>query len=158
MMKSLIYVSILLLFVAATDVAVKDQCDCTKLLSQADCKANSVCSWATTTSLCSKKDTGTTSTVGYCQLITEAATCAKTKGCAYVDSACAIFAGCSAYKGATDSECQAISKFCNSDGTAFCIAPGTCPTYKTQDDCTGKGSTAGTGTCVWDTNSNACRE
>lgn len=38
-------------------------------------------------------------------MITDAATCAKTKGCAYVDSACAIFAGCTAYKGATDAEC-----------------------------------------------------
>ncbi|CAK62361.1 unnamed protein product (macronuclear) [Paramecium tetraurelia] len=154
-MKVLITISILLMAASTTDVAVSDQCNCEKLLSQADCKAKQGCSWSTTTSLCSKLDSGSSSTEGYCGLITDAITCAKTKGCAYLDSVCQIFAGCSAYKGATDAECQAISKQCNSDGTAFCVDPGTCTTYKTAEDCTGKGSSGGSGTCVWDT---SCRE
>jgi pyrimidine deaminase RibD-like protein len=88
-------------------------------------------------------------------LLADTASCAKTRGCAYVDSGCVIFAGCSAYKGATDAECQAISKFCNSDGVAFCVAPGTCSSYKTEETCTGKASSAGSGTCVWDS---GCRD
>ncbi|CAD8156844.1 unnamed protein product [Paramecium pentaurelia] len=154
-MKILITISILLLTASTTDVAVSDQCNCEKLLSQADCKAKQGCNWSTTTSLCSKTDSGSSSSEGYCGLISDASTCAKTKGCAYIDSVCQIFAGCSAYKGATDSECQAISKQCNSDGQAFCVDPGTCTSYKTAEDCTGKGSSGGSGTCVWDT---SCRE
>ncbi|CAD8071729.1 unnamed protein product [Paramecium sonneborni] len=154
-MKILITISILILTASTTDVAVSDQCNCEKLLSQADCKSKQGCNWSTTTSLCSKMDSGSSSTEGYCGLISDGNTCAKTKGCAYIDSVCQIFAGCTAYKGASDAECQAISKQCNSDGQAFCVDPGTCTTYKTQEDCTGKGSTGGSGTCVWDT---SCRE
>lgn len=87
-MQILMTMSILLLIASATDVAVSDSCSCEKLLSQADCKSKSGCNWSTTTSLCSKKDSGSSSTEGYCGLISEANTCAKTRGCAYIDSVC----------------------------------------------------------------------
>ena len=103
-MKSLIILGVLLIMTSATNVLVANSCVCDKLLSQADCKAKSGCGWSTTTSLCTA-NSGTTTSEGYCALITDASSCAKTKGCAYVDSACVIFAGCTAYKGATDAEC-----------------------------------------------------
>ena len=38
---------------------------------------------------------------------------------------------------------------------AFCVAPGTCSSYKTEETCAGKASSAGSGTCVWDS---GCRD
>ncbi|CAD8107903.1 unnamed protein product [Paramecium sonneborni] len=145
-MNVLMRIAIIIIIVYGTDVVVVvDQCTCDKLLSQMDCKSKKGCDWSSRG--CQKQDSGDGSIEGYCGLISDGNSCAKTKGCAYVESKCQIFGGCTAYKGVNNVECQSISKFCNSDGDAFCIEP--------EKECTSKASNGGSGICVWD---NSCRE
>ena len=108
-------------------------CSCSQLLSSADCTYNSAqgCAWNSTTSVCATSSTSVTPTTttyaAYCDSYTSS-TCPSTYPCAYVDSACTYFTGCTPYAKTTDSDCQAISTRCITDGT-HCVEVTTCSAF-----------------------------
>ncbi|CAD8113351.1 unnamed protein product [Paramecium primaurelia] len=166
-MKNLILIC-LLAMVLTQQVQHTNRCnDCGQLKSQSDCETEitvtGACEWVaaagTTPAKCQKKTTvdPVASFKPYCELVDKPETnCAKTLGCAYVDSKCTHFAGCPAYVKTTTTDCQAISYFCVSDGNA-CIEAKECKEY-TQQQCESTPSISGILKCKWDTNSGACRD
>ncbi|CAD8113555.1 unnamed protein product [Paramecium primaurelia] len=166
-MKNLILIC-LIAMVLTQQVQHKNQCsDCGQLKSQNDCEqeitVTGACEWVaaagTTAAKCQKKTTvdPVASFKPYCELVDKPETnCAKTLGCAYIDSKCTHFAGCPAYVKTTTTDCQAISFFCVSDGNA-CIEAKECKEYN-QQQCESTPSISGILKCKWDTNSGACRD
>ncbi|CAD8211577.1 unnamed protein product [Paramecium octaurelia] len=166
-MKNLIFIC-LLAMVLAQQVQYTNRCnDCGQLKSQNDCEqevtVTGACEWVaasgTTAAKCQKKTTvdPVASFKPYCELVDKPeANCAKTFGCAYVDSKCTHFTGCPAYVKTTTTDCQAISYFCVSDGNA-CIEAKECKAY-TQQQCESTPSISGILKCKWDTTAGACRD
>ncbi|CAK67723.1 unnamed protein product (macronuclear) [Paramecium tetraurelia] len=155
----------LIALVCSQQVLKSNECnDCGLFKSQTDCEGYKAvtCEWiaavGTTAAKCQKK-TGTQQGTfkPYCELVDKPETnCWKTLGCAYLDSKCVHFAGCSAYVKTTVSECQAISYRCVSDGTA-CIEAQECGKYS-QSQCEGTPSISGTFKCKYDTTQSQCRD
>lgn len=54
MRKSFLIYTLLVILTQTTEVEVRNQCDCDKLLSLADCKAKLGCTWSFTNVGCSK--------------------------------------------------------------------------------------------------------
>nr|CAA59447.1 alpha-51D-immobilization antigen [Paramecium tetraurelia] len=166
-MKNLIFIC-LLAMVLAQQVQHTNKCnDCGQLKSQNDCEqevtVTGACEWVaasgTTAAKCQKKTTvdPVASFKPYCELVDKPETnCAKTLGCAYVDSKCTHFTGCQAYVKTTTTDCQAISYFCVSDGNS-CIEAKECKAY-TQQQCESTPSISGILKCKWDTTAGACRD
>jgi hypothetical protein len=135
-MKLIIFLCLTSLVFTQT-VLNKNTCNaCTQLKSQSDCTSGKTvpnCEWiapadttAATAGKCQLKTTATY--VEYCSTLTTG--CASELGCAYVDSKCTHFTGCSAYIKTTTAECQAITFECVSDGVS-CVPASVCADYKT---------------------------
>ncbi|CAK67224.1 unnamed protein product (macronuclear) [Paramecium tetraurelia] len=166
-MKNLILIC-LVAMVLAQQVQYTNRCnDCGQLKSQNDCEqeitVTGACEWVaasgTTAAKCQKKTTvdPVASFKPFCELVDKPETnCAKTFGCAYVDSKCTHFTGCPAYVKTTTTDCQAISYFCVSDGNS-CIEAKECKAY-TQQQCESTPSISGILKCKWDTTAGACRD
>ncbi|CAK61922.1 unnamed protein product (macronuclear) [Paramecium tetraurelia] len=166
-MKNLFLIC-LLAMVLAQQVQYTNRCnDCGQLKSQNDCEqevsVTGACEWVaasgTTAAKCQKKTTvdPVASFKPYCELVDKPETnCAKTLGCAYVESKCTHFTGCPAYVKTTTTDCQAISYFCVSDGNS-CIEAKECKAY-TQQQCESTPSISGILKCKWDTTAGACRD
>lgn len=157
----------MILLSSSDTIKQSDACVCDKILSENDCKSKTGCTWTatppadgTTTTTTGKCETTTTTTEPvpqtYCETISEPEkNCAKTTGCAYVDSKCTHFTGCSAYVKTTNLDCQAISILCITDGTQ-CVDAKLCSEYTTQTDCQNNPSTSGILKCKYD--NGTCRD
>ncbi|CAD8144072.1 unnamed protein product [Paramecium pentaurelia] len=132
-------------------------CACSQLLS-GDCikmfHLNKTCGVSTT------PVTPTVTNVAYCDKFAETdcpkakpcTDCGNDAACAWVQSKCIFFTGCTPFAKTLDSECQAISNRCITDGT-HCVEIDACSTYKKQLPCVK--NAAGT-LCYWDTTNNSC--
>ncbi|CAD8194464.1 unnamed protein product [Paramecium octaurelia] len=159
---------LMMLIIFPQQVQHTNRCnDCGQLKSQTDCESEitvtGACEWVaaqgTTAAKCQKKTIVDPVTYfkPYCELVDKPETnCAKTLGCAYIDSKCTHFAGCQAYVKTTTTDCQAISYYCVSDGNA-CIEAKECKDY-TQQQCESTPSILGILKCKWDTNAGNCRD
>ncbi|CAD8176985.1 unnamed protein product [Paramecium pentaurelia] len=155
----------LLLALATCQTYSITSCTCVQLLSEADCLKNTTlgCSWDSTKKTCAVSTTPVTPIVtfaAYCDSFAEA-DCPKAKpctdcgnyaACAWVDSKCTHFTGCTAFAKTTDPECQAISNRCITDGT-HCVEVDACSTYKKSLPCLKNASGR---LCFWDTTNNTC--
>lgn len=120
--KNMKYILLIcLMFGLGLQVTITEQSKCsacTEFKSQIDCENTSnglSCEWKS--SACVLKITPPVTFQAYCDTIVDPATmCAKTFGCAYVDSKCTHFTGCTAYVKTTVSECQGISIKCVTNG------------------------------------------
>lgn len=149
----------LLVLSYSIDVKKADQCQCTALLVESDCRQNSTCNWTLTGTVgkCDKLPTtttpGTTTStsliVSMCTSITAQTECAATLGCVYLNKACTFATGCPSYVFTTHKECQAVSKSCNSNGTN-CIEGKDCVAQKAQADCESMLTFSGSKYCKWD--------
>ncbi|CAD8082118.1 unnamed protein product [Paramecium primaurelia] len=144
-----------------------DQCsECSKLIRKQDCEYGN-CIWSTNNEsiegICidngSNVDQGNSSgQADYCKsILNPAQNCSKVKGCAYFNSSCTFFTGCSAYFFHTTFDCQQISLYCISEGDG-CIDAKKCEEYLTQDICENSGSSSGSGHCKWDSGNSKCRD
>ncbi|CAD8125030.1 unnamed protein product [Paramecium sonneborni] len=155
----------LLLTLATSQTYSIASCTCAQLLSEADCLKNTQlgCSWDSTKKACAVSTTPVTPTVSYaayCDTFAEA-DCPKAKpctdcgnyaACAWVNQSCTFFTGCTAFAKTLDSDCQAISNRCITDGT-HCVEIDACNTYKKQLPCV---KNAAGSLCYWDTTNNTC--
>nr|P17053.1 RecName: Full=G surface protein, allelic form 168; Flags: Precursor [Paramecium primaurelia]CAA36378.1 unnamed protein product [Paramecium primaurelia] len=155
----------LLLALVASQTYSLTSCTCAQLLSEGDCIKNVSlgCSWDTTKKTCGVSTTPVTPTVtyaAYCDTFAET-DCPKAKpctdcgnyaACAWVESKCTFFTGCTPFAKTLDSECQAISNRCITDGT-HCVEVDACSTYKKQLPCV---KNAAGSLCYWDTTNNTC--
>nr|P13837.1 RecName: Full=G surface protein, allelic form 156; Flags: Precursor [Paramecium primaurelia]CAA27514.1 unnamed protein product [Paramecium primaurelia] len=155
----------LLLALVASQTYSLTSCTCAQLLSEGDCIKNVSlgCSWDTTKKTCGVSTTPVTPTVtyaAYCDTFAET-DCPKAKpctdcgnyaACAWVESKCTFFTGCTPFAKTLDSECQAISNRCITDGT-HCVEVDACSTYKKQLPCA---KNAAGSLCYWDTTNNTC--
>ncbi|CAK70234.1 unnamed protein product (macronuclear) [Paramecium tetraurelia] len=141
------------------------QCDCSQLLSEDDCQKNDMikCQWDSTKKTCKIQDTTTNPVINYakycdnfkemeCPKQKPCSNCGSYSACAWVDGQCTFFTDCTAFNKTTDSDCQAISNKCITDGT-HCVEIDTCDKYKKQQSCVKSlfGSL-----CYWDTKNNNC--
>nr|CAA09180.1 surface antigen G [Paramecium tetraurelia] len=163
-MNKFIILSMFLALVASQTYSITS-CTCAQLLSEGDCIKNASlgCAWDATKKACAVSTTPVTPTVtyaAYCDTFAET-DCPKAKpctdcgsyaACAWTDSKCTYFTGCTAFAKTLDSECQAISNRCITDGT-HCVEIDACSTYKKQLPCVK--NTAGS-LCYWDTTNNTC--
>ncbi|CAD8183449.1 unnamed protein product [Paramecium pentaurelia] len=164
MNNKFIILSLLLALVASQTYSLTS-CTCAQLLSEGDCIKNVSlgCSWDTTKKTCGVSTTPVTPTVtyaAYCDTFAET-DCPKAKpctdcgnyaACAWVESKCTFFTGCTPFAKTLDSECQAISNRCITDGT-HCVEIDACSTYKKQLPCV---KNAAGSLCYWDTTNNTC--
>ncbi|CAD8108961.1 unnamed protein product [Paramecium primaurelia] len=155
----------LLLALATSQTFSITPCTCAQLLSEGDCLKNTSlgCSWDSTKKVCAVSTTPVTPIVtyaAYCDTFAEA-DCPKAKpctdcgnyaACAWVDKKCTFFTGCTAFAKTLDSDCQAISNRCITDGT-HCVEIDACSTYKKQLPCV---KNAAGSLCYWDTTNNTC--
>ncbi|CAK67226.1 unnamed protein product (macronuclear) [Paramecium tetraurelia] len=140
--------------------------DCSQLKSQRDCEqqqsVNGTCEWIITQGNTAAKCQLVNKVViqkytPYCELVDKPEiNCAKTLGCAYVESKCTHFTGCPAYVKTKTTDCQAISNICVSDGNA-CIEAKECKAY-TQQQCESIPSISGNLKCKWDRTAGNCRD
>jgi len=93
--------------------------------------------------------TTTTPTVAtfarYCDTFSQT-DCPKTKGCAWVNSKCTYFTGCTPFAKTTDDDCSAIADRCITDGT-HCVEVNVCTDFKKLLPC----KKANNKYCYWDT-------
>ncbi|TNV71507.1 hypothetical protein FGO68_gene15846 [Halteria grandinella] len=157
--KFIVLMTLLIMATYGSTVNKSDQCSaCTQFKSQSDCQTLGTCTWTagtgTTAGSCATTPKAADPTA-YCPGVENPGTnCAKTYGCAYLDSKCTHFAGCSAYVKGTTSDCQAISTNCISDGTV-CTDALACDKYSTSQ-CASTPDLNGR-KCTVDSTSNACR-
>ncbi|CAD8162524.1 unnamed protein product [Paramecium pentaurelia] len=161
------YVVLLLEVVYGLSVFKSDQClECSILIRKEDCEyAN--CFWSSNgvdnEGTCNDKDSSvdpenSDGNLGFCNgILDPEQNCSKVKGCAYYNSSCTIFTGCSAYFFHTTLDCQKISYQCISEGDG-CIDAKKCDDYLTQDICENSGSSSGSGKCKWDSGVQKCRD
>ncbi|CAD8109099.1 unnamed protein product [Paramecium primaurelia] len=161
MNKLFILFSLLLAITSSQKLSIT-QCTCAQLLSEGDCIKNASirCSWNSTTKTCAISTIPKLTYATYCDRFSEA-NCPKIKpctdcgsyaACAWVEGQCTHFTGCTAFAKTTDSECQAISNRCITDGT-HCVELDACSTYKKQLPCV---KNAAGSLCYWDTTNNTC--
>nr|AAS94225.1 surface antigen A [Paramecium tetraurelia] len=164
-MNQKFFILSLMLALAASQTYSLTSCTCAQLLSEGDCTKNASlgCSWDSTKKACAVSTTPVTPVMtyaAYCDTFAET-DCPKAKpctdcgsyaACAWVDSKCTYFTGCTAFAKTTDSDCQAISNRCITDGT-HCVEVDACNTYKKQLPCVK--NTAGS-LCYWDATNNTC--
>ncbi|CAD8109102.1 unnamed protein product [Paramecium primaurelia] len=155
----------LLLALATSQTYSITSCTCVQLLSEADCIKNVSlgCSWDSTKKSCAVSTTPVTpiaTYATYCESFAEAdcpkarpcTDCGNYAACAWVEGKCSHFTGCTAFSKTLDSECQAISNRCITDGT-HCVELDACSTYKKQLPCVKNASGR---LCFWDTTNNTC--
>ncbi|CAD8202267.1 unnamed protein product [Paramecium octaurelia] len=156
--------TLLVVIVASQQYSIS-QCDCSQLLSEDDCSKNDInkCQWDSTKKTCKNQDTTTNPVIDYakycdnfkeieCPKQKPCSNCGSYSACAWVEGQCTFFTDCTAFNKTTDSDCQAISNKCITDGT-HCVEIDTCDKYKKQQSCVKNvfGSL-----CYWDTKNNSC--
>ncbi|KAM3134547.1 hypothetical protein pb186bvf_013361 [Paramecium bursaria] len=134
---------ILIQVVLSDSVLGTQKCTCAQIKSLTDCNTMG-CDWVTDTGLCQVRVLQK-----YCTTL-NSTICPTTVGCAYDNSLCQIFTGCSAYNLNTDAQCKQLSTKCTSDGTR-CIATTTCNLYTAKISCVTDSSGVD---CYW--GDNAC--
>ncbi|CAD8182431.1 unnamed protein product [Paramecium octaurelia] len=162
-----LFVALLFQIIHGLSVLKSDQClDCSLLIRKEDCEfAN--CFWSAVgenqEGTCGDEDLSenpgnSEGNVSFCQsVLNPEQNCNKVKGCAYYNSTCTIFTGCSAYFLHTTIDCQKISSECISEGDG-CINVKQCVEYLTQDICENSGSSSGFGKCKWNSELQKCRD
>ncbi|CAD8157933.1 unnamed protein product [Paramecium octaurelia] len=152
MNKKILLLAMMLLLIESQNYS-KTICECSQLLSEDDC-IMAMCTWdVKNTPFCQKsapKNVPITHSQ-YCSSYIES-DCPKIFGCAWVELKCTFFTGCTPFTKKIDSECQAISKRCITDGT-HCVEIDACSTYKKQVPCV---KNAAGSLCYWDTTNNTC--
>ncbi|KAM3128877.1 hypothetical protein pb186bvf_019012 [Paramecium bursaria] len=142
---------LLIVSILSQTIDVANQCQCSQILNNNECNTLSKCSWNNSTSICKEGPTSKTLSYspGWCQSVNDYRwTCPQTFGCAFYDNGCFIFAGCTAYLGTTNDQCQSISNQCTSDGTK-CIDFLPCSSYTTVELCLNNYASSGAGQCKW---------
>ncbi|CAK82827.1 unnamed protein product (macronuclear) [Paramecium tetraurelia] len=152
MIKKILILAIMLLLIESQNYS-KTICECSQLLSEDDC-ITAMCTWNVKNTPFCQKSTPSNVPIKYSQYCSsyDEAICPKTFGCAWVELKCTFFTGCTPFTKILDSECQAISNRCITDGT-HCVEIDACSTYKKQLPCVK--NTAGS-LCYWDTKNNTC--
>ncbi|CAK70228.1 unnamed protein product (macronuclear) [Paramecium tetraurelia] len=135
------------------------QCDCSQLLSEDDCRENDMKKIRHV----KNQDTTTNPVINYakycdnfkeleCPKQKPCSNCGSYSACAWVEGQCTFFTDCTAFNKTTDSDCQAISNRCITDGI-HCIEIDTCDKYKRQQSCV---KCLFGSLCYWDSKNNNC--
>ncbi|KAM3134358.1 hypothetical protein pb186bvf_013471 [Paramecium bursaria] len=138
----IIHLQLLVLTSAWLAVSIEQQCQCEHIQYKNDCQIFPGCLWANgniqskqTLGQCERLQKRILQTSDFCQN-TSSINCPLTKGCAYINQKCILFAGCTSYVYTSVEICRSINIDCTSDGQR-CVN-NTCPAMCQDCSCQSK--------------------
>lgn len=154
-MKSASILMSILAIASSVTVKTADQCKCAQVKNSSDCLNIGTCTWANNSCSTSTTTPTVSKFTSYCTTITDGLACAKSHGCAYIESKCSLFSGCASYAGTKNSDCQAFSTRCNFNGN-HCVEGDTCDAQTDQAGCESVLQATGKKYCKWVEASKKC--